>query len=212
MLPPSWSNLTQLTDLRITAAPAVTGPFPSEWAALRLQRLELNTLGVSGPLDVIGSISTLTNLALRTLLSATLPANLTTLVPNPSATSIAVAAVSGWTGQALSPDLPVTYPNLSTLALAGLGLVAGVPSSWQAFRPQQLSSLQLSTNSLTGTLPSWLGARMARGYTLNLGNNNFTGGRPVLPAAPANATLFPQSHPRANTSSVALRCCRHAEP
>lgn len=177
VLPPSWSNLTQLTDLRIIAAPAVTGPFHSEWAFLRLQRLELDKLGLSGPLDVIGNISTLTNLALRALPSATLPANLTTLVPNPSATSIAVAAVSGWAGQALDPNLPVTYPNLSTLALAGLGLLGSVPSSWEAFRPKQLSSLQLSTNSLTGTLPGWLGACMARGYTLILGSNNFTGGQ-----------------------------------
>lgn len=176
-LPASWANMTQLTDLRIVSGPLITGPFPTEWAAgsLKLQRLELNGLGISGPLNAIGNISSITSLTLRSMAAVTLPATLTALVPNTSATLINLKGIAGWAGQPLNADIPLTYPNISTLALSQLGLVGSIPASWESFKAQQLKDLYLSQNMLTGMLPSWLGLRIARGFALDVGSNNFTG-------------------------------------
>lgn len=175
-LPLSWGNLAQLSELRITNAPLITGPIPVEWTAnLKLQLLELSTLGISGPLDAIANISTVTNLALKSLPSATLQTPLQFLVPNTSATDIVLRAIAGWGGQMLNANLPSMYPNLSRLGLSELGLVGEIPAAWASFRPQQLTGLYLSGNALNGTLLSWLASRIARGYTIDLGSNQFTG-------------------------------------
>jgi hypothetical protein len=175
-LPPSWDSLPQLSELRITNAPLITGPLPAEWTAnLKLQWLELSALGIFGPLDAIGNISTITNLALRSLPYATLQTPLESLLPNNSATVIVLRAVAGWGGQMLNANIPSTYPIISMLALSELGLVGEMPAAWASFRPQQLRGLYLSGNALNGTLPTWLASRIARGYTLDLGSNLFTG-------------------------------------
>lgn len=175
-LPPSWGNLTQLSELSITDAVLVTGPVPATWtSSLKLQRLELSNLSVSGALAPLGNISTLTSLALRHLPGVLPPGGLPALVFNASLTDLTVANVSGWTGLTLDPNIPSAYPNISKLALIGLGLVGEVPSSWQSFRLQQLRNLYLSANALNGTLPNWLASKVAKGFGLDLSLNNFAG-------------------------------------
>jgi hypothetical protein len=175
-LPPGWSSLAQLSELRILNAPQITGPLPTEWTAnLKLEWLELSALGISGPLDAVGNISTITNLALESLPYATLQTPLELLVPNTSATAIVLRAVAGLGGHMLNTNIPFTYPNISRLALSELGLVGEIPATWASFGPQQLTGLYLSGNALNGTLPTWLASRIARGYTLDLGSNQFTG-------------------------------------
>jgi hypothetical protein len=188
-LPASWSNLTQLSDLHITNAPLVTGPVPAEWGAglKQLQRLELSNMSLTGPLDSLRNMSSLTSLALRFLPGLILPSGgLPALVSNTSLTELTFANVSGWSGLPLDANIPVSYPNISRLGLMGLGLAGTIPTSWQGFRAQQLRNLYLSFNALNGTLPSWLASKVARGFSLDLGSNNFTGGRCMSNGRSAN--------------------------
>lgn len=176
-LPASWSNLTALSELRISNAPSISGPLPTDWvASLKLQRLELSNLSLSVPLSVLSGMPTLTSLTLRHLPNATLPAaGMSDLAVNSSLSDLIVRNVGGWTGMSLDPSIPTRFPNISRLALMQLGLVGSIPASWQSLRPMQLQGLYLSSNSLNGTLPSWLASRLAPGGALDLTYNNFTG-------------------------------------
>lgn len=182
-LPASWGNLTQLSELRITNAFLVTGPLPAEWGTglIQIQRLELSNMSLTGPLDSLGNMSSLTSLALRHMPGLMLPSGgLPALVSNTSLTELTVANVSGWNGLPLDANIPTSYPNISRLGLMGLGLAGTIPTSWQSFRAQQLRNLYLSFNGLNGTLPSWLASKVARGFSLDLGSNSFTGGQTAL--------------------------------
>lgn len=176
-LPANWSTLTQLTDLRISNAPRVNGSLPPEWVgSLRLQRLELRNLSLTGPLLPLSNMTTLTSLTLRHLQNVVLPAGgVAALAGNASLSELNFGNVSGWSGLPVEANLTDMYPNISMLGLMQLGLVGGIPASWQRLRPQQLKGLYLSHNSLNGSLPSWLASRVGRGYTLDLSYNNFTG-------------------------------------
>jgi hypothetical protein len=176
-LPANWSTLTQLTDLRISNAPMVNGSLPPEWvSSLRLQRLELRNLSLSGPLLPLSNITTLTSLTLRHLQNVVLPVGgVASLAGNASLSELNLGNISGWSGMPLEANMTDMYPNISRLGLMQLGLVGGIPASWQRLRPQQLKDLYLSHNSLNGTLPSWLASCVGTGYTLDLSYNNFTG-------------------------------------
>lgn len=176
VLPASWANLTQLNELRISNAPNLTGGVPPEWATLRLQQLDLTNLSLSGQLSALSSIPSLTVVALRHMPNATLPAaGLSSVFANTSLAELIIENVGGWVGLGLNASMPVSYPNISRLALVQLGLVGGIPTSWQSFQTQQLKDLDLSRNALNGTLPSWLASRVQSG-SLNLGYNKFVGG------------------------------------
>jgi len=176
VLPASWANLTKLNELRISNAPNLTGGLPQEWATLRLQQLDLTNLSLSGQLTALSSIPSLAVVALRHMPNATLPAaGPGSLFTNTSLAELVIENVGGWVGTGLDANMPNSYPNISRLALVQLGMVGGIPTSWQSFQPQQLKDLDLSRNALNGTLPSWLASRVQSG-SLNLGHNMFVGG------------------------------------
>lgn len=177
-LPPSWSNLTQLQELRITNAPGISGPVPAEWGAggMNLRWLELSNISLSGVLTPIGGLASLTRLSLTQLPAAVLPTVLLALVPNASLTELVLRNISGWGGLTLDAvGLPASYPNITRLGLTQLGVVGTIPSTWQGLRPQQLTGLYLGFNSLNGTLPSWLASRFAAGFSLDVRQNRLTG-------------------------------------
>ena len=188
MLPAGIGSLLQLTELRIVGSYGITDGIPAAWSNLtRLEALELSGLGgMHGSLPAAwaaGGLTALSELVLTGMPGVTLPPGPLphVLAPSNRLTRAVLSDLDAGTGRTLDPQLPTRYPNLTELVLPRLALVGSLPVSWSALGDGRLRVLDLNSNALSGSLPSWTLAGLAPGASLNLANN-MLGGAAAPPA------------------------------
>eukprot|EP00879_Flechtneria_rotunda_P022926 GHRR01024231.1.p1 GENE.GHRR01024231.1~~GHRR01024231.1.p1 ORF type:complete len:471 (+),score=117.16 GHRR01024231.1:181-1593(+) len=187
-LPDSWKALINLQQLRISAAPGVTGTIPESWSNLtQLQMLELSGLSLSGQLPsgwVTNNMSAVTNITLSDMPQLQLPAkSITYWATNRNMMHFVLRNVGGLSGSTFYYRAYMVWPdwkkNLTTLVLSKLGLTGTIPDSWEWLPAGKLQTLDLSSNAITGTLPNWVGNLLAANAVLDLSNNQIQG---ILPS------------------------------
>jgi hypothetical protein len=182
-LPASWGNMSSLASLRITGAPGVSGTIPAAWSSMAasLRELQLSTLSLSGALadPWPGGLPHVTHLHITDTPALLLPANISRWASNASMAALVLSNAPGLAGLSLDAcglDSSRAWPNLTRLALSGLGLAGTLPASWQTGLPTRgLELLDVSRNDLSGSLPSWLAGLLATDASLDVSHNAFTG-------------------------------------
>ncbi len=160
---PDLNNLTELTELVLSANNLATGTADIFSNLLHLTVLELNMNGFTGPLQGLNNLVNLTRLELSNNdFSGTIPelTNLTGL------TKLDLA------GNNLSGAIPSfsTLVNLTSLTLTSNVLSGSIPSFANL---GNLTQLRLGSNQLTGTIYHL--NNLTQLTTLTLGSNNFNG-------------------------------------
>lgn len=165
----------------MTIANGLTGPIPSTWGTsmTQLEQLHLTSLSISGalPASWASNMPYMTDLQLEYISGLTLPStSLTTWLTNPAVKRLIIRGLGGMNGMVLDPAILSRYPNITELSLNLLGLTGSIPAEWgNATRPQQLKLFDLAGNTLSGSLPGWIGGAMATDGAIDVSNNMFTG-------------------------------------
>ena len=179
-LPPEWSNMSQLKMLYLSQT-HVEGTLPPEWGQMpELCLLDLSMTRISGALpNEWGNMSNLMGLSLaQTDVSGTLPQTWSEMAQLQNLFCYEAK---------LSGGLPPEWSNMSLvmLNLANNWLEGSIPDKWLTGL-SQLRVLVLSSNSLSGPLPTILPAQLS---ALDLSANNFSGSVPCL-TDPSSALRF----------------------
>ncbi|XP_019094737.1 PREDICTED: probable LRR receptor-like serine/threonine-protein kinase At1g56130 [Camelina sativa] len=162
-IPEFIGNWTKLTTLRIVGT-GLSGPIPSSFSRLiSLTELRLGDISNGGSsLDFIKDMKNLSTLVLRNN-------NLTGTIPSTIGGYSSLKQVD-LSFNKLQGPIPASLFNLSELALLFLGnntLNGSLPTQ----KGQSLSTVDVSYNDLSGSLPSWVSLPNMK---VNLVANNFT--------------------------------------
>lgn len=173
-MPPTLGKLSSLSELSLYYN-CLTGSIPTQLAYLsELTELCVDVNSLSGNLPtVLGQLSKLSFLATYgNLLTGSIPDQMGQL----SDLMLAYMDVNYFTGR-----LPTQIGDLSKIKQLYLEenfLYGVLPSSWDRLY-ENMTTLSLSSNDLTGTIPSALSS-MKQSYELNLSTNAFTGTVPSV--------------------------------
>ena len=172
-LPRELGNLTDLTQLIITAAKGVTGPIPTSLARLsELDELNLSGLGLTGTIPPeLAQLDKLTGLFLSDLqLSGPIPSEFGDFA------ALGELEIAGTTIAGSIPPELGQIDSLYLLTISETSVSGEIPPEIGDL--STLEYLDLAENALTGAIPSELG-RLDSLWYLDLQKNDLTGAVPA---------------------------------
>ncbi|GMY37740.1 probable LRR receptor-like serine/threonine-protein kinase At1g07650 isoform X2 [Fagus crenata] len=145
VLPPSLVKLPYLKKVDFSEN-YLSGMIPQEWASLQLEFLVISANNLSGSIDYLGNITTLTALSIESnLFSRPVPRELANLVD----LEILFLNANNLTG-----ELPVALTNLTKLKelrISSNNFTGRIPDIFQSWK--QLQKLEIQASGLEGPIP-----------------------------------------------------------
>ncbi|XP_076886032.1 protein STRUBBELIG-RECEPTOR FAMILY 7-like [Bidens hawaiensis] len=179
-LSPLVSQLTQLVTIDLSDN-KLSGPIPSSLFSLpNLQTLNLRSNSFSGAIPP--TISNLKNIETLDMSHNSLSGSL----PDTS-TSLTLTRLD-LSFNKLTGPIPKLAPNLIELAIKSNSISGFLPKT-SFTELTQLEVIELSNNSLTGTIPGWVFLQTSI-QQINLANNKFTGLEILKPAGSNNNNVI----------------------